>query len=88
MTATSNVKTAMWNSKEYEKSRKHLKDHKNIPVAKPKDKETYNLPNKIFKTADLGKLSELQEYTERQFIEIRHVCGICTHTHNRILFSH
>lgn len=43
--------------------------HNNLPVT-PKATEICALPNKEFKIAILGKISELPENTERQFNEI------------------
>lgn len=42
----------------------------NLPVTNTKAIEICELPNKEFKIAILGKLSELPEDTERQFKEI------------------
>ena len=42
----------------------------------PKDKETSNLLKKESKVAVLRKLNELQENTDRQFNEMRYVCGM------------
>lgn len=36
------------------------KDHNNLSVTEPKDKEVYDLPNKEFKIAILRKLHELE----------------------------
>lgn len=47
-----------------------LKDHKNLPVAEPKDLEICHLPSRDFKIAIVQKLTELQENIERQFNKI------------------
>lgn len=49
------------------KNQEHMtppKDHNNLSLTGPNDKETYNLPEKEFKIAVLMKLNELQENTE------------------------
>ena len=67
----------MQNSKEHQNQGNVTpKDHNNHSVTEPRDKETCNLPKKEFKIAVLRKLSELRENTERQFNEIRYICGI------------
>ena len=41
-----------------------LKDHNNFLVTDPKEMENWDLPDKVFKTIVLKKLSELQENTD------------------------